>query len=136
MSKIPDTGPGDQTGKDLEAGTLVLKAQFHRRRQGHGVAIRPGPQPEPREPIRRPARVAIRLALAHKIEQAIREGKLRDRADAARRLGLTRARITQICDLTLLPVVEQERILFLETVEGREPATERTLHGLRITPQR
>ena len=122
MSKHPDTGTSDQTTKDAEPGALVLKARFHRRQQGHGVAIRSGPPPKPREPVRRPARIAIRLALAHTIEQAIREGKLRDRADAARRLGLTRARLTQICDLTLLPVREQERILFLEAVDGREPA--------------
>lgn len=125
MSKYPDTGTSDQTTKDAEPGALVLKARFHRKRQGHGVAIRPGPPPEPRKPVRRPARVAIRLALAHIIEQAIREGKVKDRADAARRLGLTRARLTQICDLTLLPVAEQERILFLEAVDGVEPVSER-----------
>jgi len=125
MSKIPDTRTSDQAANDAEPGGLVLKARFHRRQQGHGVAIRPGPPPEPRAPVRRPARVAIRLALAHRIEQAIREGKLKDRADAARRLGLTRARLTQICDLTLLPVAEQEMILFLEAVDGIEPVSER-----------
>jgi len=64
------------------------------------------------------------LALAHKIEQTIQEGVLRGRADAAKRLGLTRARITQICDLAFLPVAEQERLLFLEAVDGSEPVTE------------
>ena len=102
--------------------TLVFEAQFHRRRQGHGIALREGPPPpppEPKEPVRRPARSAITLALAHKIEQAIRDGDLKDRADAARRLGVSRARITQICDLTLMPVKEQERILYLETVDRK-----------------
>ena len=70
------------------------------------------------------------LALAHKIEAAIQEGTLRDRADAARHLGYTRARITQLCDLTLLPVAEQERLLFLESVDGLEPVTERGLRGI------
>jgi hypothetical protein len=130
MSKAPDTGINDQTSRNSESGALVLKARFHRRQQGHGVAIRPGPPPEQREPVRRPARIAIRLALAHKIEQAIREGKIRDRADVARRLGLTRARITQICDLTLLPVAEQERLLFLEAVDGREPTREHQLRTI------
>ena len=121
MSRPADTDSSDQSSINSEPGALVLKARFHRRQQGHGVAIRQGPPPKPREAVRRPARVAIMLALAHKIEQAIREGKLRNRADAAHRLGLTRARLTQICDLTLLPVAEQERILFLEAVDGMEP---------------
>jgi len=54
------------------------------------------------EPVRRPARVAIMLALAHKIQQAIDGGVVRDRAEVARRLGLTRARVTQLLDLALL----------------------------------
>jgi hypothetical protein len=101
--------------------TLVFKTRFHRSQRRQKIALKEGPPPPPREPVRRPARIAITLALGHKIEQAILEGKLKDRADAARRLGLSRARISQICDLTLLPVAEQERILFLEAVEGREP---------------
>ena len=40
-----------------------------------------------------------------------------------------KARLTQLCDLTLLPVGEQERLLFLESVDGLEPVTER---GLRL----
>ena len=42
------------------------------------------------------------LALAHKIQQAIDGGVVRDRAEVARRLGLTRARVTQLLDLALL----------------------------------
>jgi len=106
---------------------MVFTARFHRQRKGNGVAIKEGPPPPPRKPVRRPARIAITLALGHKIEQAILEAKLKDRADAARRLGLSRARVSQICDLTLLPVTEQERILFLEAVDGKEPRPERTL---------
>ena len=41
------------------------------------------------EPVRRPARLAIMLALAHKIQQAIDCGAGRDRAEVARRLGIT-----------------------------------------------
>jgi hypothetical protein len=106
--------------------TLVFKTRFHRKRRREKIALEEGPPPPLREPTRRPARIAITLALGHKIEQAILEGKLKDRADAARRLGLSRARISQICDLTLVPVEDQERILFLEAVDGREPVTVRT----------
>ena len=120
---------GETAEESTTRRTVVFTTRFHRSRQGHGIAIKEGPPPPPHEPVRGPARVAIMLALAHKIEQSIREGKLRDRADAARRLGVSRARITQICDLTLLPVAEQERILFLEAVDGREPMTKRSLRG-------
>jgi hypothetical protein len=67
------------------------------------------------------------LALAHKLQQAIDRGDLRDQADAARRLGFNRARITQLFDLTLLAPGIQEQILFLESVDGVEPITERAV---------
>jgi len=53
----------------------------------------------------------------HRVRRGRRSALLKDRADAARRLGLGRARISQICDLTLLPVMQQERILFTEADE-------------------
>lgn len=49
-----------------------------------------------------PTAIARRLALAHHVEALIASGKLAGLADAARRLGLTRARMTQIADMTLL----------------------------------
>jgi ParB-like chromosome segregation protein Spo0J len=58
-------------------------------------------------------------------EALIRKGAVTDRADIARRLGLTRSRITQLLDLTLLAPDIQEEILFAEAVDGREPFTER-----------
>jgi ParB-like chromosome segregation protein Spo0J len=70
------------------------------------------------------------LALAHKIQQAIDRGVVRDRAEVARRLGLTRARVTQLLDLTLLAPDIQERILFAESADGSEPFTERRLRPL------
>jgi hypothetical protein len=42
------------------------------------------------------------LALAHHVEALIAGGELAGLADAAKRLGLTRARMTQIADLALL----------------------------------
>jgi ParB-like chromosome segregation protein Spo0J len=64
------------------------------------------------------------LAPAHKIEDAIRRGVVRDRAEAARRLGLTRSRVTQLLDLTLLAPEIQEELLELESVDGVEPICE------------
>ena len=49
-----------------------------------------------------PTAIARRLALAHHVEALIANGELAGLADAARRLGITRARMTQIADLALL----------------------------------
>jgi len=67
------------------------------------------------------------LALAHKIQNAIDRGVVRDCADVAMRLGLSRARISQLLDLTLLAPDIQEQILFAESVDGVEPMSESAL---------
>lgn len=61
-----------------------------------------------------------------------------DRAAVARKLGLTRARITQLVDLTLLARDVQARILDLEAVDTVEPLRERQLPavvGAKLWPQ-
>ncbi len=73
--------------------------------------------------------MVLKLALAHKIQQMIDRGVVADQAAAAVKLGLTRARVSQLMDLTLLPVAKQEEILFLESVDGVEPVTEK---GVRV----
>ena len=92
MSDRPTTKP---------AAERVISGTLHRVRCSHEKKFTEAP-PVVHEPVRRPARVAIALALAHKIEDAIHRGVVRDRAEVARRLGLTRAKITQLLDLTLL----------------------------------
>jgi muramoyltetrapeptide carboxypeptidase LdcA involved in peptidoglycan recycling len=78
--------------------------------------------------------VAVTLALAHTIQRAIDRGEIRDQSAAARRLGVTRARMTQILDLTYLAPTLQEEILFLEAVGDVEPLSERSLRNRRQTP--
>ncbi|MFO1052239.1 MAG: hypothetical protein U1F36_08500 [Planctomycetota bacterium] len=80
------------------------------------VAPRKGKPPAKPKPPRisvHADRKARRLALAHLIERLIELGMLRDYADAAERLGLTRARLTQVMDMLLLPIAEQEQLLLL-----------------------
>jgi hypothetical protein len=93
------------------SGSRVVSGALHRVRRGRGKGFSAKP---PAEPSRRPARVALTLALAHQIQRAIDRGEFRDQAEAARRLGVTRARLTQILDLTLLAPDLQEAILFLD----------------------
>ena len=79
----------------------------------------------------RTPRVARLLAFAHHLDGQIRAGAYDDLADAARKLGLTRARVTQIANLTLLAPAIQTEILALPPVtKGRDPITERTLRPI------
>ena len=83
----------------------------------------------------RTPRVTRMLALAHKIDGLIRAGELRDLADAARSIGVTRARMTQITNLLLLAPTIQEQILDLPPItEGRDPVSERALRGTVAEP--
>jgi hypothetical protein len=109
------------------SGVRIFAGKLHRIQRGHGKAFVEKPPAPPPEPVRRPARVAIMLALADKIQDAIDRGAVRDCADVAMRLGLSRARISQLLDLTLLAPDIQEQILFAESVDGVEPMSESAL---------
>src|SRR5690348_17033708 len=107
--------------------TKVITGTLHRVQRRRGKCFSPEPPPAP---VRRPARVALMLALAHKIQQAIDGGAVTDRAEIARRLGFTRARITHLLDLTLLAPDLQEHVLGLDAVDGQEPMSERELRTI------
>ncbi len=108
----------------VSGGTTVLELSVVRE-QSRRVRLR---EDIPERKQSRPLRAARMLAMAHEIERLIAEGAFADRADAARKLGFTRARISQLLDLTLLAPDLQERLLTMETKEGSDPITE---HGLR-----
>ena len=92
----------------------MLEVFVCRAQRGHGKSLVDEPVVAmPTEQERRPARVAVMLALAHKIQEAIDRGVVQDQAEAARRLGVSRARLTQLLDLTLLAPGIQEELLFL-----------------------
>ena len=71
-----------------------------------------------------PDTLARRLALAHYIERLIQDGRLRNYAQAAAVLGVTRARMSQLMDLALLGAEVQERVLL-----GLSRFCERDLRG-------
>ena len=120
-------GAGSSPG---DASTRIFKGSLFRVREGRAWAFTEEPPPPPPPQVRRPARVAQVLARAHHLQAAIDRGDYADRADAARQLGFTRARITQILDLLQLAPDLQERILELEAVDGVEPLSERGLRDV------
>jgi len=103
---------------------VTVKVQF-------GKAARPAPVPE----AERVLRVARLLALAHYIEEKIRAGEIKDLAAAARELGLTRARVTQIVNAALIAPAILDAILAAPPVaNGRDAVTERMLRPLLAEP--
>lgn len=118
------------TDDQQAAGRRIFTSYLFRARNGSDVVFSQEPPPAPPAPVRRPARVARMLALAHRLQRAIRRGEYDDRADLARQFGITRARVTQLLNLTLLAPDIQEQVLQLEAVDGVQPTSERTLRGV------
>lgn len=113
-------------------GSEALGARVVVGRLGPIRRRRSGPSPERKASPSTPGgppRAVLVLALAISIERAIERGEVRDLADAARRLRLSRARLTQLGDLNLLSPRLQAELL----VEGdgvTAPASERELRDL------
>lgn len=118
-------GHGVQT-----SATRVFTGRLRRVRDGRRwTFMEQAPEPTAK-PLRRPARVAQMLALAHRLQAALDHGQYKDQAELSRHLGLTEARVTQLLDLTLLAPNIQEGILFLEAVGDVEPNSEHALRAI------
>lgn len=73
------------------------------------------------------------LALAHQVQDRIDRGELADRAEAARRLGVTRTRMSQIMALLALAPAIQEQVLAADAT-GCAQLSERRLLTLARAP--
>ena len=90
------------------------------------------------------SRAARMLALAHHVKRLVEAGELTDYAEAARNLGLTRGRLTQVMNLLLLAPETQERVLVgdVRATERSlrrtvaEPVWDRQLSRLTVAPRR
>ncbi len=67
----------------------------------------------------RPARVAVLLGLAHRFDEMLSSGAVPGLEQLARRIGVTRARVSQVLMLTLLAPDVQEAILALQGGERK-----------------
>ncbi len=76
----------------------------------------------PATPFKDPVpRIARLLALAHKWEDMVRRGEVASYAEMARITEITPARVTQICNLTLLSPEIQDQLLNPERSDRRTP---------------
>jgi hypothetical protein len=87
------------------------------------------PQSPPPERIPRAARV---LALARHWQELIRSGAVRDQAELARLVGVSRARVTQVMNLLWLAPHLQAELLFARTREDHPG--ERRLRAIAALP--
>ncbi len=73
---------------------------------------KPDASPPAEKPGTRPvSRAARMLALAHYVERLVEEGSVKSYDDAARQLGVSRARMSQVMNLLNLPPKVQEGLL-------------------------
>lgn len=110
---------------------IRVPVYFGREARGRRVLV----QGRPPADIGHVPRLARLMALAIRIEDRVRTGQLRDFAHAAELGHVTRARLTQIMDLTLLAPDIQEEILFMEPVRGvRDAVSERLVRPIAKEP--
>lgn len=97
-----------------------IQAKFQTTSGPHGRQRIATPKPPRRTPPPRLPHVTKLMALAIRLEHLLATGQVKDQAEIARAAGITRARVTQILNLTNLAPDIQQAILDLE------PTTERT----------
>lgn len=103
---------------DGNVATLFLS----RERRGSRVRLVTPELARPvREPVVRPAKVAVQLATAHLWQAWLDAAEVGDRAEIALRIGISRPRVTQLMDLLWLAPDIQEEVLGLESIDGSEP---------------
>ncbi|HXC53136.1 MAG TPA: hypothetical protein VN634_19770 [Candidatus Limnocylindrales bacterium] len=115
------------TKVEISGSSRVVVGRLDRVRRGKRTAFEatlPKPSAEPSH-----ANAALALALAHAIQRSIDSGENRNQADVARKLQTTRARVTQLLDLTLLDPRIQKAVLRL-TDTDMERISERTLRRI------
>ena len=101
------------------------------RRRAPAPAFRTDPAREPQE---RPHRIARILALAHRLDELVRSGAVRDHGELARLGHVSPARICQFMTLLHLAPAIQEYLLFLTTAETI-PITELVLRKIAREPR-
>ena len=118
------------------SGGLTIHRRIHFATAGWRKVLREKKDAtDPSRPPGRIPRVARLLALAMHVEHLVRSAVVPDYATVARLGHVSRARLTQILNLTLLAPEIQETILFLPTIQqGSDPVKERDLRPIAAEP--
>ena len=115
--------------------TITIKRQIHfRHGQFKQKVLKEGaaPKAEPKTSIPRISRL---MALSIHMQELIDAGEVADYAELARLTYVTRARITQIMNLSLLAPDIQEELLHLPpSAGGRDPIRERMIRPVAAVP--
>jgi len=83
----------------------------------------------------RTPRITKLMALAIHLQDLVDNGVVRDYAEIARLASMTRARVSQIMNLTLLAPSIQEQILFMPKIfKGHDSISERTIREIGLIP--
>ena len=108
-----------------------MKIEYTLKFRRRAPAFKTNPASEPQE---RPHRIARILALAHRLDELVRSGAVRDHGELARLGHVSPARICQFMTLLHLAPAIQEYLLFLTTVE-KMPITEPVLRKIAREPR-
>lgn len=112
----------------MKSCTVIRKVHIH---GGYGKPREMRRGPAPKRPPGRTPRISKLMALAIHFDDMVAQGQIEDYATIARLGGVSRARITQIVNLTLLAPDIQEEILFLpKTHRNRDPFSTAALQSL------
>jgi hypothetical protein len=108
---------------------IEYRLEFRRRAPAPAFTIKPASDPQ-----ERPHRIARMLALAHRLDELVRSGAVRDHGELARLGHVSPARICQFMTLLHLAPAIQEYLLFLTSTE-KMPITEPVLRKIAREPR-
>jgi hypothetical protein len=121
----------EEQAPETKSERVTVDFQIHLAQPSRRLLVREGPAPLPPVPRGRLPRVARMLVQAHLFQRMLDTGQVRDLADLARRFKLTRARVTQISNYTLLAPDIQAEILAMPAIEpGHEPIREPAMRAV------
>ncbi len=98
-----------------------FKIQFETSSSSHGRQRVSPPKPKKSSAPAKLPHITKLMALAIRLEHLLATGQVKDQAEIARTAGITRARVTQIINLTQLAPDIQEAILNLEPTTDHVP---------------
>jgi len=119
-----------------ENGTITASFEMHLIFRGGKKRIVLGPTPVVSPVVLgRTPRISRLMALAIHFQNLIRQGEVKDYSRLAAIFGITRARVTQIMNLTLLAPDIQEELLFMPRIErGDDVITEKNVRKIAGEP--